>query len=84
VGGWERRSSGASGDISGYRSETASCTGSKKVVGGGFDTTGVTDPLDIVIIRSGPNSSSDGWVVEAISVDKSFAITAYAFCIDTN
>jgi hypothetical protein len=58
----------------------ASCQAGRKVVGGGFDTRGVDDPADIVILRSGPNSSNDAWVVEARSLGNDFQIAATAIC----
>jgi hypothetical protein len=53
------------------------------VIGGGFDTTGVSDPGDIVVMRNSPNGN-DAWTVEATSTGKSFAIGAYAICARAN
>ncbi len=58
----------------------ASCQGDRKVIGGGYDTRGVDDPSDIVILRSGPNNGNDAWVVEATSLGEGFEIAAYAVC----
>jgi hypothetical protein len=49
-------------------------------VSGGFDTRGVDDPSDVVILRSGPNRSNDAWVVEARSLGEGFDIAAVAMC----
>jgi hypothetical protein len=49
-------------------------------VGGGYDTRGVGDPSDVVILRSGPNNRNDAWVVEAASLGEGFQIAAYAIC----
>ena len=43
-------------------------------MGGGYDTFGVSEAGDIVVIRNGPNGN-DAWTVEATSTGKSFAIT---------
>ncbi len=83
MSGYERVSSGMSEDSSGRRAVTARCPGSKVVVGGGYDTTGVSDPGDIVVMRSGPDGN-DAWTVEATSTGKSFAIGAYAICVRAN
>jgi hypothetical protein len=79
VSGYERVSSGMSADSTGFRSVTAQCPGSKVVIGGGYDTSGVSDPGDIVVERTGP-SGNDSWTVEATSTGKSFAIAAWAIC----
>jgi hypothetical protein len=72
-----------SADSTGTRSVTAQCPGNKVVVGGGFDTTGVSDPGDIVVMRNSP-SGNDSWTVEATSTGKSFAIGASAICVRVN
>jgi hypothetical protein len=72
-----------SADTSGVRSMTARCPNGKVVIGGGFDTSGVNDPGDIVIIRSSP-SGNDSWTVEATSLGSGFKVGAYAVCARTN
>lgn len=66
VSGYEVRSAAvANGNI-----VTASCNGTKKVMGGGFiDGNNVT--------KSYPNGTHNGWVVET---SNNTAITAYAIC----
>ena len=80
VSGYARSTSGWSTAGNGLLSVTASCQGNRKVLGGGHDTRGVEDPADIVILRSGPNSRNDAWVVEARSLGQGFEIAAYAIC----
>jgi hypothetical protein len=52
-------------------------------VGGGYDTSGVSEAADVVVIRNGPNGN-DAWTVEAISTGESFSITAWAICVRVN
>jgi hypothetical protein len=84
VSGWDRVGSGWSTAGSGLQSVSANCVGNRVVVGGGFDTSGVDDPSDIVILRSGPNSNNDAWVVEARSLGEGFQIAAIAICARVN
>jgi hypothetical protein len=79
VSGYDIQVSGWSADSSGARSVTASCSGGRVVLGGGFDTARTLDLGDIVITRSSPNGN-DAWTVEATSLGTSFAIRAYAIC----
>jgi DUF4097 and DUF4098 domain-containing protein YvlB len=73
----------ASGDIEGARTVTATCTAGKVAVGGGFQTSSVSNANEIVITASYP-SSSTAWTVSGTSDnnngDASFALQSHVIC----
>jgi len=70
-------------DTYGTRTATASCTGGKKVVGGGFNTLNVSDSRTIAITGSYP-SGATVWTVkgttEQSGMSRSYSLQAYAIC----
>jgi hypothetical protein len=70
-------------DTFGNRTATATCTGGKKVVGGGFNTLNVSDSRTIAITGSYP-SSATVWTVkgttEQSGASRSYSLQAYAIC----
>ena len=62
---------------------TATCTGGKKVVGGGYNTLNTSDSRTIVITASYP-SSATVWTVrgttEQSGASRSSSLQAYAIC----
>ena len=61
---------------------TATCTGGRKVIGGGYALSAVSDS-DVLVLASYP-STDDTWTVSANDLtsggDHSYAIQAYAIC----
>jgi hypothetical protein len=80
--GYDRKSD-ASADDENAKSVTATCTGGRKVIGGGFAVTDVSNGFYPVVTANGP-SSDTAWTVESTSTsgaqDRSYALTAYAIC----
>jgi hypothetical protein len=66
------------------KSMTATCTDGRKVIGGGFELSAVSDP-NVLVLSSAPTSDTV-WTVTANSmtsgggVDRSYALRAYAIC----
>ncbi len=62
----------------------ADCTAGKKVVGGGYEVSSVSNAAEIAIENNFP-SDNDTWSVTATNDstagDASFAIRAYALCV---
>lgn len=77
----------ASPDNESAKSVTATCPSGKVLVGGGFLTTNVSDASEIVITSSYPSSTTTwtatGDIDNALAVDSSYSLTAYAICVAT-
>ena len=84
VSGWQLIPGTPSGDIENVRTVTASCPAGKKVVGGGFLTSSISNANRIVILASYP-SSDTVWSVNGTTNiaggDASYALQAYAICV---
>lgn len=77
----------ASADTELFRTVTATCTGGKVVVGGGYRATNVSSQRDIVVTDSYA-SSTTVWTAVGMAYDtagdKSFSLTAYAICANSS
>lgn len=92
VSGWEMVTGTATGDTETSLSSTATCTGVKKVVGGGFMLGSASSVLDTPVLVNMPDAGGTSWTVTKGSTataggllagltDASFTITAYAICV---
>ncbi len=80
--GYDQKSN-ASADDEDAKSVTATCTGGRKVIGGGFAISDVSGGFYPVVTANGP-SSDTAWTVESTattgSQDRGYKLTAYAIC----
>jgi hypothetical protein len=79
VGGYDQNFGDWSGDVAGLRTVYAGCSGSRVVMGGGFETRAAYDPTDVVIVKSFPYDHQT-WEIQAISADHGFEVRAWAIC----
>jgi hypothetical protein len=83
--GWERVVGATGADSENTRTETATCPSGKRVVGGGWEVSSVSSTDDVIILSSWA-SSNDTWSVtgalDGTGGDTSYALTAYALCIN--
>jgi hypothetical protein len=86
IAGQEIVAGAASADNESAKTVTADCPIGKVVVGGGFRTSDVSDPAEIVITGSYP-SDADTWTatgsVDGTGGDRSYSLQAYAICANT-
>ncbi len=88
VSGWESRSATSSSSSTWPRTQTVSCTGSKKLLGGGYSVSSGADETQIAVSANGPTSDTT-WSVTVYDDASSGSIgtatlTAYAFCATAN
>jgi hypothetical protein len=85
--GYERVTGVASTDDENAKSVTATCTGGKKIIGGGYLTSNVSSPADIIITSSYP-SSDTVWTATGSVItgggDQSYSLQAFALCATMN
>ena len=83
VSGWERVTGPASADTEADRTVTAVCSSGKKIVGGGYVTTSVSNPSEIVVTASYPSDDMT-WTatggVDSTTGDASYSLQAFALC----
>jgi hypothetical protein len=89
VSGWERVVGTATADNETFpKTATATCTGSKKLVGGGYLVSAASASSEIVITASYPSSdtvwTTSGTVDSNTGGDESYSLQAYAICATMN
>jgi hypothetical protein len=87
VSGWERVVGAASADDESDKTVTANCPSEKKVVGGGYLTSSVSNASEVVNLSSYPSDDTT-WTavgsVDSTTGDTSYSLQAFAICATVN